>query len=622
MSLAVARGVVAQININQTVPAFQDLDLWIRLPVIVDDLKRDSSRSDQYEFVEKPRGRDVVMMDIYLRLLEYEGLLVDKIATALDAGLLREDPKDPTKFQVKAGVRICYPTQVGDKKWLAPRQKPYPVVAILHGNHDAFDYSRARLEDSGRRIERRRVNRLVGLREINNHAGYDYLQEDLARHGIVSISVNSNFANLLDAQLAMRAETLLLALQAFRALTERPRSRYFRKLDFDSVGLVGHSRGGDAVVAAVHRNQSSPHRRRLGIRAVCSLAPTDLSGIASIGRVSHSSTNVPYLVICCSKDGDVIGTKVAGQPDINGTGFRHYDRADAPKAMVFILGATHKRWNTEWPDPDFFHPHDTVPPFRQHVPKGAISEPDHKTLGKEYIGGFFRWHLSQETGLRNLFNGRQENSAKVPVGLQWEFGKQVIAIDRFDSPPFGNRYLQNISGPLEFAPTILGPTPSKRDLLVPHQTQALVIKIHSRGKLPLLREDRGIPPSATPFDLTHFEALTFRLGMSLGATRPRFELRLRDASDNLAAIDSSSIYAENPRQTFSADGHKVQEPKKGAPEIDATKVYLRTVYVPIGVILAYSPSVDPYSIVRIEFAFEPLSAGAEVYFDSLQLVRD
>ncbi|KPU96255.1 hypothetical protein APR50_11400 [Variovorax paradoxus] len=122
----------------------------------------------------------------------------------------------------------------------------HPVVVFLHGMHDASD--------------------------LNNAKGYDYLQKGLAENGYVAFSIDAgkinglNNINASDAGALARGQLLMTTLDLLRAGNatgvfngvELPGLK--GKLDLDRVGIVGHSRGAEAVAYAVELN-----KQRVGI---------------------------------------------------------------------------------------------------------------------------------------------------------------------------------------------------------------------------------------------------------------------------------------------------------------------------------------------------------------------
>ena len=92
---------------------------------------------------------------------------------------------------------------------------------------------------------------------VPNHQGYGRLQELLAGVGIVSVSVSTNAANFFNANIEMRAQTVIAAMNHLKKLAADAASPYFGRLDLKRVGLMGHSRGGDVVVSVAKKLQGS-----------------------------------------------------------------------------------------------------------------------------------------------------------------------------------------------------------------------------------------------------------------------------------------------------------------------------------------------------------------------------
>src|SRR5262245_15864283 len=101
-----------------------------------------------------------------------------------------------------------------------------PIVFMAHGNHDPGDPS---------------------------YLGYDYFQSDLAKMGIIAASIDANTLNgggLSVQNIEDRADMIIDHIAHFQALDANPGSLFHDRIDFGKVGLMGHSRGGDAVVMA------------------------------------------------------------------------------------------------------------------------------------------------------------------------------------------------------------------------------------------------------------------------------------------------------------------------------------------------------------------------------------
>lgn len=122
----------------------------------------------------------------------------------------------------------------------------FPVVVFLHGMHDST--------------------------ELNNAKGYDYLQKSLAEQGYVALSIDAgkinglNNSNASDAGALARGQLLMTTLDLLRAgnatgvFNGIELAGLKGKLDLDRVGILGHSRGAEAVAYAVELN-----KQRIGI---------------------------------------------------------------------------------------------------------------------------------------------------------------------------------------------------------------------------------------------------------------------------------------------------------------------------------------------------------------------
>ena len=363
----------------------------------------------------------------------------------LTTQVFRPDPTNIRNFQIPLVHSLAYPADPTDPGKFAPSETPFPVVVITHGQNLNYVFE-PRTDPQGNiikrsvpgsRVPRIEVARL--MREVKSFLGFEYLQLELATHGIVSISINSNPANIFDekALLKLRADLISAHLDHLESQSRNPQSQFFKKLDFRRVGLMGHSRGGDAVVKAFLDN-----RTRFGIKAAVSLAPIDQTGLLEPSkRLRLTDSNLHYLVIYGSHDGDV-GDWRCGSVNL-GTGFWHHDRATCPRAMLFIHGATHNRFNTEWKD-DERRVKNEIASGKGGINR-ILAREEHTDLAKEYIGGWFRMVLNGETGLADLFNGTRVVSVKrgpLTVSTQWSFGKRIRVIDDFEGPDAGQNRLK------------------------------------------------------------------------------------------------------------------------------------------------------------------------------------
>lgn len=331
------------------------------------------------------------------------------VTTLRSVGMIDTDPADATRFRTRVKYQLVFPARRTDGTRPVGNGR-LPLAVLLHGNHRAF----------------KRVGGV--LVEVDSYKGYRYLQEELAAQGIASISVDTNMANSLGSFIEMRADLALAAMAHLRQQTEDPTSRLYHRIDFDKVGLMGHSRGGDAVVRMVQKNLAAPAASRCGIQTVCSLAPTDVTGgQVPASRMFLDRTDLPfYSVVYGAWDGDVSG--MGGADDAFGTGFRHYDRARCPKALVYVERCCHNSFNSVW------HADGLDAGIAAADLPNLASEALHQTIAKEYICGQMRWHLKGVQSVKALFYGTTASRTGLQVMNLWSFGTTFQHIDDFENP--------------------------------------------------------------------------------------------------------------------------------------------------------------------------------------------
>ena len=153
------------------------------------------------------------------------------------------------------------------------------------------------------------------------------------------------------------------------------------KLDFSRVGLMGHSRGGDAVSSFIDYNRTRPAPgRRYNLRGVIALAPTDYERRAPYG--------VPYMTMFGYCEGDVTNLQ----------GARLFERSQYiqpndpfPRIQMSVLGANHNWFNSVWfADGDDATGTDVGvrhQPAEQHPALGRHVRPHHPRLGRSGADG-------------------------------------------------------------------------------------------------------------------------------------------------------------------------------------------------------------------------------------------
>jgi hypothetical protein len=243
---------------------------------------------------------------------------------------------------------------------------PYPLLVFLHGNHGTCGRVEPGIPgrfDSGTEYTFTGVCP-PGFIVTPNHLGYAYVAERLASWGYVVVSINANRGvtaadgDFDDPILAQRRGRLILRhldlLDHWNVKGGTPKSLGFDfkgKLDFNHIGLMGHSRGGEGVLAAytILREPGSIWPALFNtlpvIEGIFALAPTDYP----VGQAPLPN-DVAYVSLLPLCDGDVVN--LDGLRPFNRVIQRRREIRPAMKAAFGVWGANHNFFNTEWQQTD------------------------------------------------------------------------------------------------------------------------------------------------------------------------------------------------------------------------------------------------------------------------------
>src|SRR5262245_41245413 len=310
-------------------------------------------------------------------------------------------------------ARIYRPTNLNNA--------PHPLLIFLHGNHATC----GRFEGAGPgRFDISIQYTLTGTCPtgyvvVPSHEGYAYFAERLASWGYIIVSINANRGVnaapgvIGDLGLNLRRGRLILRhlqkLAAWNSGSEAtPASLGFNlqgKLDFNHVGMMGHSRGGEGVRAALaqYRDAGSPWPGLIGV-------PVNFEGIFEIGPVDGqtgrllNADGLSWNVLLPMCDGDVFNLQ----------GVRPFDRmmlirseqpAPRPKSTFTVWGANHNFYNTEWQLSD-------SPGCLGHerLFGRLLGSPDQRTTALAAVLAFFRAHVGSaaDASFAGLFNPQFE----------------------------------------------------------------------------------------------------------------------------------------------------------------------------------------------------------------------
>lgn len=330
-------------------------------------------------------------------------------------------------------AKVFYPQDIQQMKDKAP------LIVLLHGNHptcgkgtnprhdDSCDYTLDGVCPAGYVV-------------TPNHEGYNYFAQHLASWGYWVVSINANRGincnqrlredfglNLARGKLVLRH---LSQLYQWSTKGEAPLSLglgeagLVNKIDFASVGLFGHSRGGEGVRAAynlyVDKDSIWPAQvPGLKIKAIFEIGAVD----GQTSRVLNAN-GVAWNQILPMCDGDVYD--LAGRYPFDRMLLNPNEPATAQKSLFEVWGANHNFFNTEWQQSESSGCLAGDPLFD---PEGMASKKQ-QYIALASVSAFFRSHLGneQEVAFNQVFNPLEALSARL---------SRVTQIDRDFTPSPG-----------------------------------------------------------------------------------------------------------------------------------------------------------------------------------------
>jgi dienelactone hydrolase len=247
--------------------------------------------------------------------------------------------------------------------WVPEGPGPFPLVLMVHGNHNMAEFS---------------------------EPGYQYLGELLASRGFIFASVDENFLNggLFHSppkEPAVRGWMLLEHLKLWRDWSRDQKNPLGVAINFNQIALMGHSRGGEAAATAALFNQLEHYPDdatirfdyHFPIRSVVAIAPAD--GQYKPAGQWRSIENVNYFTIQGANDADVSSFVGSCQWDR----VRYTDGGEWFKSELYIYRANHGQFNTVWGRSDAGYP---LGWFLNLKP--LLNPEDQRRIAKVYLSAF------------------------------------------------------------------------------------------------------------------------------------------------------------------------------------------------------------------------------------------
>jgi hypothetical protein len=270
-------------------------------------------------------------------------------AIAVDPGI-RGPYRTVTGDYRLPGVRLSdYPEPVEMRAVVvAPRDAPgrRPLVLFLHGRHwTCFAARRVRSTWPCPR----------GARPVPSYRGFLRAQRLLASQGYVTVSISANGISAQDGDdpdggTQSRSSLIRAHLARWAGWAGAGRAaapaivRAASPADLSRVLLIGHSRGGEGVsrtaIDSLDPPPAAPGQYRGPVR-------WRIRGLVLIGPTAfgqNPAPDVPSLTILPGCDGDL--SDLEGQAYVDGT--RGVSRGTALHSSVYVIGANHNYFDSEW----------------------------------------------------------------------------------------------------------------------------------------------------------------------------------------------------------------------------------------------------------------------------------
>jgi hypothetical protein len=465
----------------------------------------------------------------------------------------------PPPVTVNLVAEVRFPAALAgitDPGQISPFAPSYPLIVCVHGNG-------------------------------HNFSNYTYLLDHWAKNGFIAASIHLNGGMAKEG----RARVLFKHIDILKAT--------FGGHLQNNIGIMGHSRGGEGVVAAARINQAES----LGhtINAIISLGPTDQYFPRENLVAPHAT---PYLVMHGAMDGDV------ANPGFQG--FSLYDRASGkPKSMAWIYGANHNRFNEINPDGDL----NTGKMGPGDQPK-ILTAASHQVLALAYMTGFFRWQLGGATEYQGMFRG-EWTPASVAVTepainrIYFQYGDPVTSVvDNFEQTPHDWQSAVNVavddSNTLPVDPQEA--TLATLDAHSSHDTAGLLVRWDTNT-------DKLVFTPTAVMNVSTFQAISFRVGQRVdSASNPANQpqdlyLTLTDTTNKSRSIRVDAL-SDIPAQQ-----------KRAVNQFTISA--MTTVRIPLHVFqteVINTQKVDLTQIKSVAFDFKANNSG-EVEIDSLEFTN-
>lgn len=333
----------------------------------------------------------------------------------------------------------------------ADLSRPLPILFLLHGNHGTCGVKTAtgtkNAEDCTYTYEGKCPS---GFVVVPNHEGFNYFAETLASHGFIVVSINANrgitcgSGNDSDFGLNMARGKLVLRhielWSRWAASGGAPSSLhpdangFINRVDFNRIGLLGHSRAGEGMRAAhsLFNEKGSVWPSRIPnakIGAIFEIGAVDGQTARTLDADNTAWTQL--LPMC---DGDV--TELDGRQPFERMIRKRTELHPSPKALYMVWGANHNFFNSQWQESDSSECLGHQPIFSENSIQSAAQQ----KVATAAVSAFFQSTIGNGSADERKRLGETFN----PLYPLPAFASGITRIDRDFIPSFDRHYLFNI----------------------------------------------------------------------------------------------------------------------------------------------------------------------------------
>ncbi|SFN67748.1 MULTISPECIES: hypothetical protein [unclassified Streptomyces] len=265
----------------------------------------------------------------------------------------------------------------------------------------------------------------AGHEPVPSYRGYQHDQRLLASQGYVTVSISANSVNAQDWQAddagaQARSSLIRLHLAHWADWAADPSTapdvvRRAPRADLGRVMLVGHSRGGEGADRAALDSLTPPPADEDGYHGETrwTIRGTVLIGPTVFGQ--NPAPDVPSVTILPGCDGDVIDLQ--GELYVDGT--RGVSRGRALHSAVYMTGANHNYFNSEWTpgqatapaNDDFLYGGEEHDPLCSPGTATRLTAEQQQKAGSTYIAAAARLFVAGDDAARPLLDGSPVRAA-------------------------------------------------------------------------------------------------------------------------------------------------------------------------------------------------------------------